>query len=303
MRRNFQQGGPYGWGPPPPAWDPNWQYASTSKFPKIPKKGKDDEDEKKSKRSEIREDLKSATKKRELLILMCTQERHDSLSMKDAEKLKELYPNIKIRLRPFAQKVTLKTATTMEMLCPALTNLKNIPSMVGLLVDEKILEYNVKKLATNSYNKKKTAYDKEARKENVMIDSLVIPDYNAEKDQYQRNAEWENYGLIRDFIANSSQRNELKRIRFGLIIDRSKATNLTGPLARASIDPKVTGKINYVHMSDQEMDKQRENPNFSEIFYYLKRLAAIMSSKKARYMDGTRRGLRSESDSDTDKEN
>jgi len=272
-------------------------------MPKIPKKGKDDDDdEKKPKRSEVREDLKS-TKKKELLILMCTQERVDSLSMADAEKLKKLYPNIKIRLRPFAEKVTLKTATTMEMLCPELTNLKNIPSMVGLLIDEKILEYNVKKLATASYTKKKAAYDKESRKENVMIDSLTVPDYNVEKDIYQRNAEWQNFGLIRDFITGSSQRNELKRIRFGVIIDRTKSTDLIGPLARASIDPKVNGKINYVHMSDQEMEKQRENPNFSEIFYYLKRLAAIMSSKKAKYMDGTRRGLRSDSDSDTDKEN
>ena len=156
--------------------------------------------------------------------------------------------------------------------------------------------------ATANYTTKKKSWDKKIKENNAMIDTLPAPDFNEEKDKVQRDSEWENYCYIRDFIYSASQRQELKKIKFGLIIDRTKATNLVAPLARAGIDKKICDKINFVHISGGEMEKHAKNPKFCEIFYYTKRLAAIMASPKAKRFDGNRSEIRSDSDSDTDKE-
>ena len=292
---------------PPPSWPmPSWgqQYPwpyTTNQLPKMPKRAKE-EDKPKTATKPVEKVEPPKPKKKELLILICSKERMNSLKFEDEALLKKAYPNLKIRLRQIADGVNIKTGATMEMLCPKLENLKKMPQMIGLLLDEKNLVYDVAKKATNIYNSKKKTYDKKVRDDAAMVDQLVAPDFNAEKDKVQRDSEWENFGYIRDFIHNSSQRPELKAIKFGLIIDRTKSTNLVGPLTRAGIDDKVSKKINFVHLSGGEMEKYANDKNFSEICYYCKRLAAILTSSKAKYLDGSKGRLRSESDSDTDKE-
>jgi len=269
-------------------------------------------------------------KKRELLIIMCSERQLNGIKAEEINQLKSKYQGLKIRFRTYANNLEIGDCQTVNDMVPTLGALRKKPKFLAFSFDPCLVRYNINGTAENNYAQKMNEIrqkivticpaEQQANVRNANDQTLIalfnqmtitddqrrnigpLPDMGILKSYAQRDAEWSHMLVFFRLVRSAVDSPDLRTSKIGVIVDRTKALDLVAPLWRAVSSEAFNGKLNVMHTSQRERDGAHvgEEHGQSEIHFYAHRIAGVLSGFNAVCADGVRRGLISTTDSDTD---